>query len=109
MNYQDENLRTGIYIRVSTEEQAKEGFSINAQKEKLKQYAFARGWDIHDFYIDEGLSGKDIVGRKEVKRLIADVQSGKINNVLVYKIDRLTRSVKNLMELIDTNPALKAL
>ena len=101
MYNEGESLLTGIYIRVSTEEQAKEGFSINAQKEKLKQYAFARGWDIYDFYIDDGVSGKDLEGREQVKRLIKDVESGKINNVLVYKIDRLTRSVKNLMELIE--------
>jgi len=99
--YEEEKLTTGIYIRVSTEEQAKEGFSINAQKEKLKQYAFARGWDIYDFYIDDGISGKNLSERPEASRLVQDVKDKKINNVLVYKIDRLTRSVKNLMELIE--------
>jgi len=54
--YEEEKFITGIYIRVSTEEQAKEGFSINAQKEKLKQYVFARGWDIYSFYIDRHVS-----------------------------------------------------
>ena len=86
---------------MSTEEQAKEGFSINAQKEKLKQYVFARGWDIYDFYIDDGISGKNLKDRPEVLRLLEDVKEKKINNVLVYKIDRLTRSTKNLIELID--------
>jgi len=109
----DELLLTGIYIRVSTEEQAKEGFSINAQKEKLKQYAFARGWDIFDFYVDDGISGKNLTDRPEVQRLIQDVKDKKIKNVLVYKIDRLTRSVKNLMELIElfdaTNCAFNSL
>jgi len=101
MTYEDEKLITGIYIRVSTEEQAKEGFSINAQKEKLKQYVFARGWDIYGFYIDDGISGKNLQDRPEVLRLLEDVKSGKVNNVLVYKIDRLTRSTKNLIELIE--------
>ena len=101
MTYEEERLITGIYIRVSTEEQAKEGFSINAQKEKLKQYVFARGWDIYSFYIDDGISGKNLKDRPEVLRLLEDVKEGKINNVLVYKIDRLTRSTKNLIELID--------
>ena len=50
---------------------------------------------------DEGISGKDIDGRPAVKQMIADVTSGKINNVLVYKIDRLTRSTKNLIELVE--------
>jgi len=101
MKDEDERLITGIYIRVSTEEQAKEGFSINAQKEKLKQYVFARGWDIYSFYIDDGISGKNLQDRPEVLRLLEDVKAGKVNNVLVYKIDRLTRSTKNLIELID--------
>lgn len=101
MTSDDKILITGCYIRVSTEEQAKEGFSINAQTEKLKQYAFARGWIIHDFYIDEAKSGKDLEGRPDVLRLLKDVVDKKIDNVLVYKIDRLTRSMKNLIELIE--------
>lgn len=97
----DDPLITGIYIRVSTEEQAKEGFSINAQKLKLQQYASARDWGIYDFYIDDGISGKNLKDRPNVMRMLNDVKNGNINNVLVYKIDRLTRSTKNLIELID--------
>jgi site-specific DNA recombinase len=94
-------VSTGIYVRVSTEEQAKEGYSIRAQEEKLRSYAELKGWHIYSVYADEGISGKDIDGRKAVKQLIADVASGKVNNVLVYKIDRLTRSTKNLIELVE--------
>ena len=94
-------VSTGIYIRVSTDEQAKEGYSIRAQEEKLRQYAALKDWHIYSVYADEGISGKDIEGRPAVKQLIADVESGKVNNVLVYKIDRLTRSTKNLIELVD--------
>ena len=96
-----DETNTAIYIRVSTEEQAREGYSINAQKEKLKQYAFVRGWDIYDFYIDDGVSAKNVEGRPEVLRMIKDVNKGKVNNVLVYKIDRLTRSTRNLIDFID--------
>lgn len=92
---------TGIYVRVSTEEQAKEGYSIRAQEEKLKQYATLKDWHIYSVYADEGISGKDIDGRPAIKRLIADITSGKVKNVLVYKIDRLTRSTKNLIELVE--------
>ena len=95
------SLRTAIYVRVSTEEQAREGYSINAQIEKLKQYAVARSWIIGDIYVDEGKSGKDLKGRPEVLRMLADVKTKIINNVLIYKIDRLTRSTKNLIELIE--------
>lgn len=94
-------MTTAIYIRVSTEEQAKEGFSIKAQKQKLTQYALARDWQIFDFYIDDGISGKNIKDRPEINRMLQDVKIGKVKNVLVYKIDRLTRSTKNLIELVD--------
>ena len=94
-------MYTAIYIRVSTEEQAHEGFSINAQKEKLTKYAEINDWVITDYYIDDGISGKNLTERKEVTRLIEDVKFGKINNVLVYKLDRLTRSVKDLIYLIE--------
>ncbi len=92
---------TGVYIRVSTEEQAKDGFSIHAQKEKLTKYAEANDWDIFDYYIDDGISGKNLEDRKEVTRLLKDVEKGIINNILIYKLDRLTRSVKDLIYLIE--------
>lgn len=92
---------TAVYVRVSTEEQVREGYSIRAQEEKLRSYAEIKDWHIYNIYADEGISAKNIEGRPEIKRLIADIVSGKVNNVLVYKIDRLTRSTKNLIELID--------
>jgi len=92
---------TAIYVRVSTEDQAQEGFSIRAQVDKLKAYAQIKGWDIYDIYSDEGISGKNIVDRPAMNRLIDDVNDGKVNNVLVFKIDRLTRSTKNLIELVE--------
>lgn len=88
-------------MRVSTEEQAKDGFSINAQKEKLKAYCKANDWEIVDYYVDDGISGKNIKGRPEVLRLLEDVKNGKVNNVLIYKLDRLTRSMKDLISLIE--------
>ena len=95
------NLSTGIYVRVSTEEQAQEGFSVRGQTEKLKSYALLKDWDIYDIYSDEGISGKNIVDRPAINRLIDDIESGKVNNVLVFKVDRLTRSTRNLLELVE--------
>lgn len=86
---------------MSTEEQAKDGFSVNAQKDKLTKYAEINEWNIVDYYIDEGISGKNIKDRTEVNRLINDIKEGKIENVLIYKLDRLTRSMKDLLYLID--------
>lgn len=94
-------IKTGIYIRVSTEEQVKDGFSIHAQKEKLTMYAKINDWKIYDYYVDDGISGKNIEARPEIKRMIMDIKEKKINNVLIYKLDRLTRSVKDLIELIE--------
>lgn len=93
-------LNTGIYIRVSTEEQAKFGYSIKAQKEKLLNYALIKEWKIYDIYIDEGLSGKDL-NRPKIIKLLKDIEDNKVNNVLVFKIDRLTRSTKDLINLIE--------
>lgn len=94
-------INTAIYVRVSTEEQATDGFSIHAQKDKLTKYAEVSDYNIVDYYIDDGISGKNLTERPEVTRLINDVKSGRINNVLVYKLDRLTRSVKDLIYLIE--------
>ena len=95
------NLSTGIYVRVSTEEQVQEGYSIRAQIEKLKSYALLKEWDIFDIYADEGISGKNIVDRPAINRLIDDIENENVNNVLVFKVDRLTRSTKNLLELVE--------
>lgn len=94
-------ITTGIYIRVSTEDQAKDGFSIHAQREKLTKYAEANDWGIYDYYVDDGISGKNLEDRSEVCRLINDVKEGKVNNILIYKLDRLTRSVRDLIYLIE--------
>ena len=95
------NVSTAIYVRVSTEEQAQEGFSIRGQTEKLKSYALLKEWDIFDIYSDEGISGKNITERPAINRLISDIESGKVNNVLVFKVDRLTRSTRDLLELTE--------
>jgi site-specific DNA recombinase len=94
-------METAIYGRVSTEEQAQEGFSIRAQQQKLKEYANIRDWSVYDIYLDEGISGKNLTQRPAITRMIADIKAGHIKNVLVFKIDRLTRSTADLVYLID--------
>lgn len=96
-------MTVGIYIRVSTEEQAKEGYSIPAQKERLTQFSASQGWNDIRFYIDEGVSAKDM-NRPELQLLLEHAKGGQINTLLVYRLDRLTRSVRdlyNLLELLD--------
>jgi site-specific DNA recombinase len=94
-------MKTAIYVRVSTDEQVKEGYSIRAQIDKLKNYIQIKDWHFYKVYADEGISGKNITDRPAINELIADIKSGAVNNVLVYKIDRLTRSTKDLIELTE--------
>lgn len=92
--------RTAIYTRVSTQEQAQEGYSIPAQKEKLTSYCIARDLIIHDIYIDPGYSGSNL-DRPGIHKLLEDIKAGHIDIVLVYKIDRLSRSQKDTLYLIE--------
>lgn len=93
-------MTVGIYIRVSTLEQAKEGYSIPAQKERLKAYCKAQGWNDYKLYIDEGVSAKDL-NRPKLKLLLDHVEEGKINIILVYRLDRFTRRVKDLHKMLE--------
>ncbi|GJI58746.1 recombinase family protein [Bacillus altitudinis] len=94
------NKSVGIYVRVSTDEQAKEGYSISAQKEKLKAYCVSQGWASFKFYVDEGKSAKD-THRPSLELLLRHIEQGIIDTVLVYRLDRLTRSVRDLYTLLD--------
>ncbi|XQY90688.1 recombinase family protein [Metabacillus sp. HB246100] len=93
-------MRTAIYIRVSTDEQAKEGYSIRAQTERLKAYCVSQGWTVVDFFIDDGISAKDMK-RPELKRMLKHIEQDLVDCVLVYKLDRLTRSVIDLYKLLE--------
>lgn len=90
-----------IYCRVSTEEQASEGYSISAQLQTLRQYAHLYGWRISGEYVDEGISGKDIKGRPSMQRLVADVERGTFQAVIVWKISRLSRNMLDTLVLLD--------
>ncbi|MGN7469719.1 recombinase family protein [Brevibacillus sp. SAFN-007a] len=92
-------MRTAVYMRVSTEDQAREGFSIPAQREKLLAYVHSQGWEVAAIYADEGVSAKD-TNRPELHRLLRDIREGSIDVVLVYRLDRLTRSVLDLYRLL---------
>lgn len=94
-------LKAALYIRVSTEEQAIDGQSASAQAETLKQYCFAFGIEIFDIYMDMGISGKSFKDRNELMRLIDDCSNSLFNMVLVWKISRLSRNLKDLLYLID--------
>ncbi|MGG1878832.1 recombinase family protein [Paenibacillus cisolokensis] len=92
-------MRVAIYIRVSTDIQAEEGFSIEGQRSRLISFAESQDWVIHDFYIDDGYSAKDLK-RPGMQRMLGDMENNLFDVVLVYKLDRLTRSVGDLHALL---------
>lgn len=97
-------MKAAIYIRVSTDEQALEGFSIEAQKRRLLAYADSQDWEVAEVYIDDGWSAKDLK-RPEMKRMISDIQEHIFDVVLVYKLDRMTRSASDcdhLLKIMET-------
>ena len=86
-------LKCYIYTRVSTSMQV-EGYSLDAQKDKLKKYADYQEMVIADEYSDEGKSGKSVEGRPEFQQMLQDIESGKdnVDFVLVFKLSRFGRN-----------------
>lgn len=98
----------GLYMRVSTEDQAREGFSLPEQKERLEAYCKFKGFVIKDYYTDAGISAKTGNYRPEFERLKEDIKSKKINTTIALKQDRITRSIfdwEELMRFLEENDA----
>lgn len=96
----NERSIAAVYIRVSTEDQAREGFSLGEQKEKLLQLCSFKGYEVFKIYEDAGISAKDMEHRPAFQEMLSDMKKGKINYIVAYKLDRVTRSVRDLEELI---------
>ena len=104
----EEKKKCGLYMRVSTEDQAREGFSLPEQKERLEAFCKFKGYEIIDYYQDAGISAKTGNYRPEFERLKADMESKKINTIVSLKLDRITRSVydwEDLITFLDKNNA----
>lgn len=93
-------MKVVLYVRVSTAEQAKEGYSIGEQIERLKKYCEAMGWTVVAIFVDPGYSGGDM-NRPGLRDMIKTVQDEDIDKVVVYKLDRLSRSQKDTLYLIE--------
>ena len=93
-------MKVAIYIRVSTEDQAKEGYSLEVQREYLESFAKREGLEIFKVYQDDGISGYS-TERPALKALLKDAKDKKFDLVLVYKIDRFSRNLKDLLNLVD--------
>ena len=104
----EEKKKCGLYMRVSTEDQAREGFSLPEQKERLEAFCKFKGYEIIDYYEDAGISAKTGNHRPEFERLKDDIKSKRINTIVALKLDRITRSIydwENLMTFLDENNA----
>lgn len=91
-----ERKRVAIYIRVSTLDQAREGYSLEAQENTLKKWCDERKYIVYDLYADKGISGKDIEHRPDMNRLLTDAKNEKFDIVLFWALSRFTRSVSDL-------------
>jgi DNA invertase Pin-like site-specific DNA recombinase len=94
-----DTMRAIGYIRVSTQEQATEGLSLQNQRERIEAYAFAKGWEMIEVIEDAGVSAATL-DRPGIQRAIKMAQAGAFDVLVVYKLDRLTRSIKDLGYLI---------
>ena len=91
----------GLYMRVSTEDQAREGFSLPEQKERLETYCKFNNYKIVEYYTDAGISAKTGNFRPEYDRMLEDGKRGKINMIIALKLDRITRSTRDWESLMD--------
>ena len=93
---------TAIYIRVSTDKQADEGYSLDAQRNKLTGYCAAMGWNVCEdsIFIDAGESGKS-TARPAYQRMIAAIDAGAVNRIVATKLDRLSRNTRDFLTLLD--------
>ena len=105
---EENKKKCGLYLRVSTEDQAREGFSLPEQKEKLEMFCKFKNYEIIDYYEDAGISAKTGNYRPEFERLKEDIKAKKVNTIVALKLDRITRSIydwENLMTFLDENDA----
>lgn len=104
----NEKKIAGLYIRVSTEDQAREGFSLPEQEKRLRAMCEYKGYEIYKLYKDAGISTKTGNTRPAFEELLQDIRDKKCNTIVVLKLDRLTRSVfdlEGIMNFLEENNA----
>jgi DNA invertase Pin-like site-specific DNA recombinase len=92
-------VRAAIYTRVASVEQT-DSHALSAQEDACRQYAEAKGWTVADVYPDQGVSGTQ-TSRPEFARLLADADAGRVDVVLVYRFDRVARTIGAFFHLVD--------
>ena len=104
----EEKKIAGLYIRVSTEDQAREGFSLPEQENRLRAMCEYKGYEIYKVYKDAGISAKTGNSRPGFEELLQDIREKKCNTIVVLKLDRLTRSVfdwEKIIRFLEENDA----
>ncbi len=96
----NEKVRVALYSRVSSQEQAVEGTSLEYQAESTTSFCKSQGWEIIQSYVDGGFTGKDD-NRPALKRMLVDAKGGTFSKIVVYKMDRLARNLKLLLDIQD--------
>lgn len=94
-------LKIAIYVRVSTDGQAEDGYSIAAQEAAAKQYAQLMGYEIIEIYIDRGISGKAMENRPALMKMLDDAETKKFEMIIVWKLNRLSRSHLDLLKIYE--------
>ncbi len=94
-------MKAAAYVRISTEEQAQEGYGLSAQEQSARAYCIAQSWELVEVYADAGRSGKALTGRDALKRLMDDAQAGKFERIVFWKLDRLARNLKDLLNICE--------
>ena len=92
-------MKAALYTRVSTDEQVEKGFSLDAQKRRLIEFCAKNNYEIFNIYTDEGISGHSIQKRKALQKLLEDARGNNFNCVVVYKTDRLSRNLLDLLTI----------
>lgn len=93
--------RVAIYTRVSTTEQALDGYSIEAQETLGKQFCEFNGHIVYKVYSDKGISGKSIEARSAMKEMLKDAKDKKFDMVITWKINRIARNTLELLQIVD--------
>ena len=104
----EEKKIAGLYIRVSTEDQAREGFSLPEQEKRLRTMCEYKGYEIYKVYEERGISAKTGNHRPKFEELLQDIRDKKVNTIVVLKLDRLTRSVadwEKILTFLEENDA----
>ena len=94
-------MKAAGYIRESTDQQATDGYGMSAQQHSIRSYCELHGWELTEIYADAGRSGRTMRGREDLARLLADARSGRFERVVFWKLDRLGRNLKDLLEICD--------